>query len=69
MGAEVRIVFCTFPDSDTASRVAQEAVEQRFAACANLVAGVQSIYRWKGVVEHATETLVVYKTSADRYPE
>jgi periplasmic divalent cation tolerance protein len=44
-------------------------VEQRYAACANVVSGVQSIYRWQGVVEQATETLVIYKTSAARYPE
>jgi periplasmic divalent cation tolerance protein len=35
---------------------------------ANVVSGVQSIYRWQGVVEQATETLVIYKTSAARYP-
>ena len=63
------MVFCTFPDPDIASRVAREAVEQRYAACANLVIGVQSIYRWQGTLEQATETLVIYKTSAARYPE
>jgi Uncharacterized protein involved in tolerance to divalent cations len=69
MSNEVRVVFCTFPDPETADRIAREAVEQQYAACANLVASVKSIYRWRGQVEQADETLVVYKTSAARYPD
>ncbi|MGA8479828.1 MAG: divalent-cation tolerance protein CutA [Chthoniobacterales bacterium] len=66
---EVRVVFCTFPDPETAHRIALEAVEQQYAACANLVPAVKSIYRWLGRVQQADETLVVYKTSAARYPD
>src|SRR5258708_19744848 len=66
---EVRVVFCTFPDPETAYRIARDAVEQQYAACANLVPAVKSIYRWLGRVQHADETLVVYKTSVIRYPD
>ena len=66
---EVRVVFCTFPDPETARRIALEAVEQQYAACANLVPAVKSIYRWLGRVQQADETLVVYKTSVIRYPD
>jgi periplasmic divalent cation tolerance protein len=69
MPDEVRVVFCAFPDPETAGRIAREAVEQQYAACANLVASVKSIYRWRGQVEQADETLVVYKTAATRYPD
>ena len=65
---EVRVVFCTFPDPETAHRIARDAVEQQYAACANLVPAVKSIYRWLGRVQQADETLVVYKTSVTRYP-
>jgi periplasmic divalent cation tolerance protein len=41
-------------------------VEKKLAACANIMAGVESIYRWKGKVERAREVLVIMKTSATR---
>ena len=66
---EVRVVFCTFPDPETAYRIARDAVGQQYAACANLVPAVKSIYRWLGRVQQADETLVVYKTSVIRYPD
>jgi periplasmic divalent cation tolerance protein len=69
MSNEVRVVFCTFPDVETARRIARGAVEQRYAACANLLPALQSIYRWRGMIEQADETLVVYKTSAARYTD
>jgi periplasmic divalent cation tolerance protein len=66
---EVRVVFCTFPDPETAHRISRDAVAQQYAACANLVPSVKSIYRWLGRVQEADETLVVYKTSAARYAD
>jgi periplasmic divalent cation tolerance protein len=44
-------------------------VEKKLAACANILAGVESIYRWKGKVERAREVLVVMKTTAARLRE
>jgi len=44
-------------------------VEKKLAACANIVAGVDSIYRWKGKVERAREVLVVMKTTVGRLRE
>jgi periplasmic divalent cation tolerance protein len=66
---EVRVVFCTFPDAETAHRIARDAVERRYAACANLVPSIKSIFRWRDQVQQADETLVVYKTSVARYPD
>jgi periplasmic divalent cation tolerance protein len=43
-------------------------VERRVAACVNLVPRVRSVYRWKGKVEEAPETLLVVKTAAARLP-
>ena len=62
------LVFSTFPDSDTARRLAQTLVEERLAACANLLPAVESIYRWKGAVENATEVLAILKTTTETYP-
>ncbi len=67
MSGQALLVLSTFPDADTARRVGRELVEKHCAACANILPGVESVYRWKGKVEEAKETLVLFKTSADRY--
>ncbi|HVG94100.1 MAG TPA: divalent-cation tolerance protein CutA [Planctomycetota bacterium] len=63
--ADVRVVLATAPRKD-AARLARGLVEGRHAACVNLVPGVSSVYRWKGAVETAPETLLVVKTTARR---
>ena len=65
-GSEVRVVLVTAPDLDTASALARTLVEERLAACANLVPGVRSIYRWQGEVQDDAEVLLVVKTRAGR---
>ena len=52
----------TAPDADTARRIARTLVDERLIACANLLPGVTSIYRWQGATEEAAEVLVVMKT-------
>jgi periplasmic divalent cation tolerance protein len=66
--ASTFVVFSTFPDAETAARVARTLVEEHLAACVNLVPTVRSIYRWEGKICDDTETLAVIKTTADRYP-
>ena len=66
MADQILLAISTFPDADTANRVAQTLVEEKFAACANLIPAVQSIYRWKEKVETAGEVIVFFKTIQDR---
>lgn len=66
---EVRLVFSTFPDRESARRIATQVVTEKFAACANILPQVESIYRWKENVESAEETLVLFKLGAARYAE
>ena len=61
------MVLSTFPDADTAARVARTLVEDQLVACVNLLPGVRSIYRWNGTICDEAETLAVIKTSAARY--
>jgi periplasmic divalent cation tolerance protein len=69
MAADVLLVVSTFPDAETAGRIANELVTASLAACANILPPVRSIYRWHGKVEDANELLVFFKTSASRYPD
>ncbi|MGD0893242.1 MAG: divalent-cation tolerance protein CutA [Terracidiphilus sp.] len=59
---EARIVLTTCASPGEASRLGRTLVEERLAACATLIPSVQSIYRWEGQVESATETLLLLKT-------
>src|ERR1700749_204349 len=62
--ADFQIVLSTCGDRETAERIAHRLVEQRLAACVNILPGVQSVYRWQGGVESACEVLMVIKTNA-----
>jgi periplasmic divalent cation tolerance protein len=64
--AAVRMVLTTAGSREEAERLARTLVEERLAACASLVPGVESVYRWKGQVEAATETMMVIKTGAEQ---
>jgi periplasmic divalent cation tolerance protein len=64
----LRMVWCTFPDIRTARQIGTLLVEKQLAACVNLLPAVESIYRWKGQVESATEVLALFKTTEDAYP-
>ncbi len=62
------VALCTCDDSDTATRLARLLVQQRLAACVNLIHGIQSVYEWEGSLETAGEILLVIKTSRSRLP-
>ncbi len=69
MAEEVLIVVTTWPDAEKARAAVRTLVEERLAACGNLVPGVESIYRWEGNVETAQEVIVIFKTTIGRYPQ
>ena len=66
---EIQIVFCTVPDTDTGHRIASQLVEYGFAACVNLIPGIESVYRWKGRLEKASEILLMIKSRSADYTE
>jgi periplasmic divalent cation tolerance protein len=69
MPEETLLVFSTFADAATARNVAFKLVEERLAACANIVPQIESIYRWQGKIESATEVFVIFKTTHGRYQQ
>ena len=62
-----RIVLCTAGSEDEARKIARHLVEQRLAACVNIVPQIESIYRWQGTVESSREWLLLIKTTAQRF--
>jgi periplasmic divalent cation tolerance protein len=66
MPEKILLALSTFRDADTARQISDELVTGRFAACANILPSVESIYRWKDKIESGNETLVFFKLSEDR---
>lgn len=59
---EALIAFTTFATEEDAARVARVLVEERLVACANLLPGARSIYRWESRVADEREVVVLLKT-------
>ena len=62
-------VYVTAADTAEARRIGKAAVEARLAACANVTAGIDSIYWWRGAVTETEEAVLILKTMADRLAE
>ena len=58
--SEVRVILVTAPEKD-AVRLAKALLKERLIACANLIKGVRSLYRWKGKMQDDAETLLLLK--------
>jgi periplasmic divalent cation tolerance protein len=60
----VRLVLTTAADAEEAGRLGRILVEERLAACATVLPGVESIYHWQGKIETSKETMLLLKTDA-----
>jgi len=60
-----RLVLTTCGSLEEARSIAQALVERQLAACVNIAPQIESVYRWQGEIETATEWLLVIKTTAD----
>ncbi len=72
MGApapEALVVLVTTPTVEKAAEIARTLVEEKLAACGNVVPGIRSIYRWEGKLCDEAEALLVLKVPAKRFPE
>jgi len=61
------VVLVTARDSQEALKIGKRVVEARLAACANVLSPIRSIYRWEGKMVVGKETLVILKSTVDRY--
>ena len=58
-------VYATFASDEEARRIARTLIEERLAACANILGACHSIYRWKGEIEESEEVAALFKTRAE----
>ena len=63
------LVLTSLPDRESAEKLALLLIDQRLAACVNILACCGSVYRWNGETQHDEEHPLLIKTSADRYAE
>lgn len=65
---ETLLIITNCPDEETANAIALALVEAKLAACVNILPRVQSLFRWQGVVESATEIPLLIKATSANYP-
>ena len=61
------VVLVTCANAEEAGKIATAIVEQRLAACANIVSGIRSVYRWEGKIQDDQEALLIIKTTRERF--
>ena len=61
--SDIALVYATFPDEETSKRIAHIVVNEKLAACANILGAMTSIYEWEGKIEESGEIAVLFKTS------
>lgn len=63
------VVLCTCGSAEEAERISGGLVEAKLAACANIVPGLTSVYRWKGALERSSEWLLIIKSRRGLFPQ
>lgn len=66
---DVRSIYVTVATAAEAERLAEELLERRLIACANVFPPMRSIYRWQGRVEREPEVAMILKTTTGRVDE
>lgn len=66
---EYCVILSSAPDAETARRMGRVLVEAGLAACATVLPGVLSIYRWEGKIEESAEALLLLKTQRNKASE
>ncbi len=61
------VVLSTCASADEAERLARRVIDDRLAACVNVLSPVRSFYRWKGKVEDSAEWLLIIKSSREKF--
>ncbi|MDB5669958.1 MAG: divalent-cation tolerance protein CutA [Alphaproteobacteria bacterium] len=68
MSGAIASVYAVFADLGEARRIGRTIVEERLAACVNIIGPCESLYHWQGAIEQASEVAAVFKTRRDAAP-
>ena len=63
----IRVVLTTFATAEDAAKAVRILVDEQIIACGTILPGARSIYRWKDAIEDRAESVVLLKTSAERF--
>jgi periplasmic divalent cation tolerance protein len=66
MKIEYRMIYVSVPSAELASAIGLRLVETGQVACANILPGIESIYRWEGAIVRDREAILIVKTVHDR---
>ena len=64
----IRLVLTTFANAEDAAKAVRILIDEQIIACGTILPGARSIYRWKDTIEDTQESVVLLKTSAERFP-
>ena len=64
----IHVVLTTFANAEDAAKAVRTLVDEQMIACGTILSGARSIYRWKDAIEDTEESVVLLKTSAERFP-
>lgn len=67
MNDSALLILSTFSDTDSAREIISRLLEEKLIACANILPGITSLYRWQGAVADDPEVLVILKTVPENY--
>ena len=59
------VIFVTAPNKEEAGKIADKLIRDKLAACVNIIAGVESVFRWEGKIERANEALLIIKSTEE----
>jgi periplasmic divalent cation tolerance protein len=59
---KIILLYVTCPDESSAQKISTELLQEKLAACTNLINGMKSMYWWEGKLESAVETILIVKT-------
>ncbi len=64
-----QIIYCTCPDNEVANEISKALVQNKLAACVNILPNITSIYEWQGELQRDQEQLLLIKSRSDKFED
>jgi len=63
------MIYCTCPDNEVANQISKTLVQNKLAACVNILPNITSIYTWQGELQQDQELLLLIKSRSDKFED